>query len=537
MTPLDRALTRTVKQTVIETTSDPMVSAVPRVRKLAMVLVGIGVVWTTVMTLAHAGVLELPYLPAPAVGFTTVGLALAAGIAMIAITRSRWSAEAVLDAGMVFQVLGALSVSIAEQSVERPGMSISFVCIWILTFTMVPVSPRRAAVAAFASALTGPIALLLNIAIGARAWPTPSVGVMQFFPSLMAAVVAVISNKVVYGLGTQVRNAKQLGSYQLVEMLGQGGMGEVWRAEHQSLIRPAAVKLLRHELATHLNHSELQAMNLRFQREVQATALLTSPHTVAVYDFGQTNDGNLYYVMELLNGLDAESLVKKHGPQPAERVIGILLQASESLAEAHYRDLVHRDIKPANLFLCAIGMRVDFVKVLDFGLVRDMHSGLSLTIDGSVSGTPAYLAPEAAAHNKFDSRGDIYALGCVAYWLLTGTLVFEGETAAAVMAAHIRDQPEPPSRRTELPIPPDLEALVMQCLEKDPDKRPQSAVELIKRLDAIELATPWTLERAHAWWRTHLPDLLGKARATCLGGPCNEMRQRPAPVVRNAAGS
>jgi len=176
-----------------------------------------------------------------------------------------------------------------------------------------------------------------------------------------------------------------MGSYRLVELLGQGGMGEVWRAEHHSLVRPAAVKLLRRELAGHLTDSQVNAMNVRFQREVQATAQLTSPHTVAVYDYGQTTDGVLYYAMELLNGLDAETLVKRHGPQPAERVVYLLRQACESLAEAHHRHLVHRDIKPANLLLCALGLEVDFVKVLDFGLVHDLDRDTRLTIEGSVS--------------------------------------------------------------------------------------------------------------------------------------------------------
>jgi len=328
-----------------------------------------------------------------------------------------------------------------------------------------------------------------------------------------------------------------LDRYRVVELLGKGGMGEVWRAEHHSLVRPAAVKLLRRELAGHLTDSQVNAMNVRFQREVQATAQLTSPHTVAVYDYGQTTDGVLYYAMELLNGLDAETLVKRHGPQPAERVVYLLRQACESLAEAHHRHLVHRDIKPANLLLCALGLEVDFVKVLDFGLVHDLDRDTRLTIEGSVSGTPAYLAPESAAHNRFDMRSDIYALACVAYWLLTGTVVFDGDTAAAVMTAHIRDRPEPPSWRTELAIPLELEDIILSCLAKDPDERPQTVEELSRRLAAVPLERRWSQARAERWWKAHVPSLLAKSRVGCDDIEVGQLRRRPSFVMRNSVPS
>ena len=359
-------------------------------------------------------------------------------------------------------------------------------------------------------------------------------------PLRYAALVALVSSCALI-TGSYVRmsrlarpepEARRLGSYELVELLGKGGMGEVWRAEHHSLVRPAAVKLLRRELASHLTESQVNAMNLRFQREVQATAQLTSPHTVAVYDYGQTTDGVLYYAMELLNGLDAETLVRKHGPQPAERVVRLLRQACESLAEAHHRHLVHRDIKPANILLCALGLEVDFVKVLDFGLVHDLDRDKRLTIEGSISGTPAYLAPESAAHNRCDTRSDVYALACVAYWLLTGTVVFDGDTAAAVMTAHIRDQPEPPSWRTELAIPAELEELILQCLAKDPEDRPQSVEELSRRLAAVPLARPWSQARAERWWHAHVPYLLAKARAGCDDVE-PQLRRRPSFVMPN----
>jgi len=363
--------------------------------------------------------------------------------------------------------------------------------------------------------------------------PTSAFAWMTIISGFASAQVSVFITKVMHGLGRQVEQARRLGAYELVEELGHGGMGEVWRAEHHSLIRPAAVKLLRRDLTARLPPGEREALNIRFQREVQATAMLSSPHTVAIFDFGHTHDGTLYYVMELLHGLDLETLVEKHGPVPAERVVYLLSQACDSLAEAHRRNLIHRDVKPANIYLCAVGLEVDFVKILDFGLVRNLRADVRLTNEGSVSGTPAYLAPESAAHNQFDARGDIYALGCVAYYMLTGKLVFEAETSAAMMAAHIRDKPTPPSENSELPIPPELDAIVLACLAKKPEDRPQTAEDLQERLDALVFATPWNQHRARAWWSTHVPDLAERPFLDCDAESNPAVRRRPAPVVRD----
>lgn len=318
------------------------------------------------------------------------------------------------------------------------------------------------------------------------------------------------------GFATIRRDAKpvttsDLGGYQLVEQLGKGGMGEVWRAKHASLLRPAAIKLIRRELMAQLGHKEAEALTQRFQREVQSTAKLSSPHTIEVFDFGKTADGSPYYVMELLHGLDADSLIKQYGPQPAERVVHLLLQVCASLSEAHHRSLVHRDIKPANIYICAVGMEVDFVKVLDFGLVRDLNTDQRLTTQGSTPGTPAFLAPDFV-HDKVDHRSDLYSLGCVAYYLLTGTLVFEATTRVAMLAAHAQQQPMAPSKRTELPIPAALDHIVLACLAKDPADRPQSARTLAARLADVPFDTPWTQERAETWWRNHLPAILAKGR-------------------------
>ena len=247
----------------------------------------------------------------------------------------------------------------------------------------------------------------------------------------------------------------------------------------------------------------------RFEREAQVTAQLRSPHTVNLFDFGASDDGSFYYVMELLEEFDAEALVRRFGPIPPERAIYVLQQICHSLSEAESRGLVHRDIKPANIFLCRYGEDYDFVKVLDFGIVKAANDVTdtrpAITIDHTIQGTPAYIAPEQALGTEIDNRSDIYATGCVAYWLLTGQTVFAGETPLAVIMHHVHTPPVPPSVRSELPIPAALETLVLSCLAKNPADRPQSAKELSRRLAALETATAWSEERAREWWTRTAP--------------------------------
>jgi DNA-binding NtrC family response regulator len=295
-----------------------------------------------------------------------------------------------------------------------------------------------------------------------------------------------------------------LGLYRLMEKLGQGGMGEVWRARHQLLARPCAVKLIRPEL---LGEGSREAAIERFQLEARTMARLTSPNTVKLYDFGVSETGSFYFVMELLDGMDLSSLVHKFGPLPPERVVAVLRQACRSLGEAHAAGLLHRDIKPHNLFLCRLGLDFDVVKVLDFGLVKSLRGDSPhLSSDGAVTGTPAYLPPERVVGGAADERSDLYSLGCVAYWMLTGKTVFRGEPMA-MMLDHVRTAPPPPSKVSELRIPERLEEVVLACLEKEPDRRPRSAIDLWHLLGDVPIENPWTQERAESWWREHLPDL------------------------------
>ncbi|HKO94024.1 MAG TPA: serine/threonine-protein kinase [Polyangiaceae bacterium] len=327
---------------------------------------------------------------------------------------------------------------------------------------------------------------------------------------ILTVALSTVTSHTIYGLRQQVKEASEIGAYTLEEKIGSGGMGEVWRARHRMLIRPAAVKLIRAEELGSLAGRDPELRRRRFEREARATAGLESPHTVQLYDFGVTNDGTFYYVMELLDGLDLDTLVERFGPVPAERAIHILAQVCASLDDAHRNGLVHRDIKPANIVVSRIGSAWDFVKVLDFGLVKlggeRQSEELRLSTENQVSGTPGFIAPEVVLGGETDHRVDVYSLGCVAYWLVTGQLVFEGPGAIKVMSDHIHTPPPLPSSRCTSPIPAELDQLILDCLAKDPAQRPRSARELQARLHAIPVKTPWTPERAEHWWSTQAPD-------------------------------
>ncbi len=305
-------------------------------------------------------------------------------------------------------------------------------------------------------------------------------------------------------------NKLAVGSYRLISRLGAGGMGEVWLARHRLLARPAAVKLIRPETSGGADREQLVR---RFLREAEVTAGLQSPHTVQLYDFGVNDEGAFYYVMELLQGLDLHQIVNRFGGQPAERVTMLLRQACRSLAEAHEHGLVHRDIKPANLYVARLGTEYDYLKVLDFGIVKE-QPGKDLTLLSAqhvLQGTPAFMAPEVVlGESHIDGRTDLYSLACDGYWALTGQPVFEANTPMQMLLHHAQTAPEPPSRVSELPIPKALDDVLLRCLQKDPAGRPASALELESQLAAVRYPEPWTMQRARAWWETHAPDLVRK---------------------------
>lgn len=443
------------------------------------------------------------------------------------VRSSRLSPMAVIAVGLVFQVIISFSIPVSQyygafHGVEPARITsdlvgISPVAMWMLFFAVVfPARPRHALVALTLSGSAVPI----TIALLARFGDAPALGTQQFLfvfvlPYAMAVIFSYLAARIIYGLGRDILRAEELGSYHLQELIGRGGMGEVWKARHNMLARPAAIKLIRGDVLD-MGQGGLDVALARFEREAQATASLQSPHTVELYDYGVSEDGSFYYVMELLDGIDLESLVKRFGPLPAERVVHILLQACRSLGEAHRRELIHRDLKPANLYLCQRAFEPDFLKVLDFGLVR--QSALTaereeeVTKTGLLAGTPGYMAPEMAmGSDSMDSRVDIYALACVAHKLLTGRSVFEEKNVVATIFAHVHTPPRPPSAFSELPISPELDAVILACLSKDPGGRPQTAEDLALELGRIALPQPWTRERAATWWQTHMPVTAGEA--------------------------
>jgi serine/threonine-protein kinase len=323
-----------------------------------------------------------------------------------------------------------------------------------------------------------------------------------------AALWAYFIGRRMHGMEVAAQKAQDLGSYHLESLIGRGGMGEVWRARHKMLAREAAIKIIRPELMHDATARQADVAVRRFEREARVTADLQSPHTVYLYDFGTSREGHFYFVMELLDGVSLQKLVQTFGPQPGSRVIHLMRQVCLSLEEAHARGMVHRDLKPSNIMACKVALQHDFVKVLDFGLVKPTQTEdfTHLTVDGVSAGTPGYIAPEIAmGEERIDGRADLYTLGCVAYFLLTGSLVFTETSPTAMAVAHVQKPPPPPSDRTEMPIAADLERVVLQCLSKKPDDRPASARALIRMLDACVDAKQWCSEDADAWWRTHLP--------------------------------
>ncbi|TVR01885.1 MAG: hypothetical protein EA398_09020 [Deltaproteobacteria bacterium] len=328
-------------------------------------------------------------------------------------------------------------------------------------------------------------------------------GTVALFGLLLTLLFAlgVLATARVRGLQQQVDEARQLGQYTLEIPLGSGGMGTVYRARHALLQRPTAVKVLKGDPGS--------SSMVRFEREVQVTAMLRHPNTVRVHDYGRTEDGQVYYAMELLDGITLHDLVALQGPLLPGRVIHLLRQCCGSLAEAHDIGLLHRDVKPENIMVLRMGRVADFVKVLDFGLVREVNAppDMRVTNAETILGTPHYMAPETIRGDRIDPRSDLYSLGCVAYFLLCGHRVFKGSSAVQACMAHLTEAPRPPSERgRNLVIPASLERLVMQLLSKDPEDRPASASELRELLGALEGVGAWTEEDALSWWEENLPD-------------------------------
>ena len=355
---------------------------------------------------------------------------------------------------------------------------------------IVPSTPRRTLIGSLAA--MAPLLPATALAGGGSAAAIANVASW----CAVSIAIATVGSRVIFGLRTEAARVRRLGQYTLERQIGAGGMGIVYRAHHAMLRRPTAIKLLPPDRAG-------EASVARFEREVQITAQLSHPNTVAIYDYGRTPEGVFYYAMEYLDGINLEDLVRRHGPQPAGRVVAILDQVCGALSEAHERGLVHRDIKPANIILTERGGEPDVAKVVDFGLVKpvtaeDRH--LTVSMPGVLTGTPLYLSPESmTSPESGDPRSDLYALGAVGYFLITGRPVFEAATVAEVIGHHLHTEPLPPSQRLDQPVPSDLEAVLMRCLRKAPDDRPATARELRQQLRGCKVP-PWTSSDASAWW-------------------------------------
>jgi tRNA A-37 threonylcarbamoyl transferase component Bud32 len=486
---------------------DLVAQAVVRMRRLALV--------TSFLMLfdavAHAAVLGLiegiPHSPLSFLGRVVCS---AYGLAVGLAARSpRLSARTKTDLGLSYEVLGGLALMVSELAVLKevalPFSLLPSVCIWMLVWRfMVPVDGLRAGVTLLLTALTVPVAAWLTE--GAPGEPMdPTILLVETKAALVTAVLAWFASRSLYRLGREVSAARALGAYTLEEKLGEGGMGEVWRARHRALKRPAAIKRVRPEALGR----DLEGARARFEREARATARLQSVHSVQLFDFGVSDDGAFYYAMELLDGLDLGAVVERWGPLPPARAVRVLAQVCHALVDAHAIGLIHRDIKPQNVLLCRLGPDLDFVKVVDFGLARDLGEDALeryATREGQTPGTPAFMAPELAlGDDAIGPAADIYMVGTLGYWLLSGRLVFEAPTAMAMVAAHLHAAPPRLSTRTELEIPEGLDALLHRCLAKDPTERPASAAELRAALLALDVGGGWTDEEAARWWARHRP--------------------------------
>jgi eukaryotic-like serine/threonine-protein kinase len=461
--------------------------------------------------------------------YSVVLLAIAALSGATWLALRRWPRSArMLKAGEAAFVLALCFlmalILLGSPSVQRPELSVinGLDLILVLRAVFMPsTAGRTAAIGCLAILPAVACAYVLHLHETPEPFLLPPVmyASVVLIWGLLGVTTATLTSRVIYGLRKTAMAALRLGQYTLEKKIGEGGMGVVFLARHALLRRPTAIKLLHAATSGTLGQ-------LRFEREVQLTSGLSHPSTVAIYDYGHTPNGVFYYAMEYIDGVTLEELGLRYGPQPPGRVIHILRQMCGALHEAHQKGLIHRDVKPANAILCERGEVGDIVKVLDFGLAKELGARSPQGLDeggelngvrspgetqaGVVSGTPQYMAPEAIrSPAEVDARTDLYALGCVGYFLLTGTEVFPGSSVTDVCSHHLVDAPEPPSERLRdiapesMTAPNDLERAILQCLEKEPARRPPDARAFAEVLAACASAGDWTEGKSREWWKAH----------------------------------
>jgi serine/threonine-protein kinase len=391
------------------------------------------------------------------------------------------------------------SASIAAMCIPFGGIASHYapgICLVLLTRSLFGGEPWRRGAIMYAVPTTAyPVVMVVagafDASIAAQFHETRALAIFAINLAFVVGMAGfgVAGGHMVWALRRAVFEARNMGRYKLRRRIGHGATGEVWLAHHAALKRDVALKILRPELCDDVGIS-------RFEREVRATAELAHPNTVRIFDFGATEDGLWYYAMELLEGETLSDLVRRRGPLPPQRALRIASQVAHALGEAHWRGIVHRDIKPGNLFMLALGSEPDFVKVLDFGIARRARANArgdeTLTREGHILGTPAYISPEAAAGRAVDARADVYSLGAVLYFMLTGYAPFDaaGEGAIGLLMAHLNQAPQTPSARLGAALPDAVEAIVMRCLAKSPNDRYRDATELASALDAVNGCMP-----------------------------------------------
>jgi hypothetical protein len=451
-----------------------------------------------ILVVARDQFLTLHLHPAKLVSYAMMLLWTAIWLALRGRDRAAWLVH-LADLGTVLPTTGAIALAMVrlppQIDVQIAGVLVGLLVL-VLRAAMVPSRPGWTA--AIGLLCAPPVLIAGHLRAQRVSGPLPPVlmGAAQTMWWVAVTVATTFISRTIYGLVSEVNRARRLGQYTLQEKIGAGGMGEVFRAQHALLRRPTAIKLL---LPTRTGPETLR----RFEREVQLTSRLSHPNTIAIYDYGRTPDGIFYYAMEYLDGLTLDRLVARDGPQPPGRVVHLLCQVTEALAEAHGVGLIHRDIKPANIMLCQRGGIPDVAKVLDFGLVKELTpepGDAQLTAAASITGTPLYMAPEAITGGPLDGRADLYALGAVGYFLLAGRPPFMARTVVEICGQHLHATPEPPSRHLGKPLPAGLERVILHCLQKPPAARPQRAEALLADLIACQAESPWPRDQARAWW-------------------------------------